>query len=229
MFDPLDVAHDLDAALTAGDTYETPFPLTVFRPFSAARYAAILNALPDDRHYQPLMHQDAVRPDGTSSRLVLPLNDEGLATLPPDQRDFWSDFAACMRSNPVRDAFLSHLEPHIVARYGHPLKDVPCFPTARLGRDFDGYRITPHPDAANRVYTAQAYLPADDSMSQAGTTIYRRDDAGEFHAVRRLSYLPDTAFCFARTDHTWHGVETLSLTRPRDNLHISAFDSPKAF
>ncbi|MCC5981061.1 MAG: hypothetical protein JJU26_05015 [Oceanicaulis sp.] len=217
------IAETLGKALASGQEYSSPYRLTVFKPFSDALYADILAHLPDDAFYSPLGHRDAVRPDGTSTRNMFSFKEKSVKRLPPEQAAFWREFNAIMRSREVCEVFLRHLEPELTRRFNMPLADIPCYPTARLGRDSDGYRITPHPDSADRVYTAQVYLAEDDSQVEVGTTVYRQEGDGSFQSVRRLPFLPNTGFCFARDEHTFHGVETVSLTRPRNNLHISCF------
>lgn len=121
------------------------------------------------------------------------------------------------------------MEPELKARFGVPISEIPCFPTARLGRDSRGYKIKPHPDGADRVYTAQVYLADDDSQKEMGTSVYERLEDKSYRLVRRLAFLPNTGFCFARTDTTFHGVERVTLTKPRQNLHISCFHGRKGF
>jgi hypothetical protein len=201
----------------------------LFHPFSDEVYSEILANLPQEQFYDPLKHRDAVRPDGTSTRMVLAVNDRAMRRLPIAQREFWSKFNNIMRSRQMTEVFLRHLEPELTARFNMPIKDIPCFPSVRLGRDAEGYKILPHPDAPKRVYTAQVYLADDDSQKDIGTIVYERLADGSFREVRRLPFLPNTAFCFARTDTTYHGVEPVTLTKPRQNLHISAFQEAPDF
>ena len=226
MSDPLSedaVAQHLSHALAHGERFSTRYQLTLFHPFSSSLYAEILAHLPDDRHYEPLQHPDALRPDGTSTRLVMSIDEDSTKRLPPAQRDFWSTFNNVMRSTTVRDVFMRHLESGVTARFNKPLSEIPCVATVRLGRDADGYKILPHPDSAHRVYTAQVYLADDESQLDIGTSVYAQEDDGSFRFVRRLPFAPNTGFCFARTDSSWHGVEPVALKKPRNNLHISGF------
>src|SRR5271163_1693990 len=103
MLDERSVADTLISSLKHGKQYASPFPLTLYHPFSETLYEQILAHLPDDRFYEPLMHSDAVRPDGTSTRLVLSLTADSLRHLPAEQREFWSDFNAVMHSHAIRD------------------------------------------------------------------------------------------------------------------------------
>jgi hypothetical protein len=229
MLAAVDLAENLDVALKAAKVYQDPFPLSVYSPFSPALYAEILRHLPEDQYYDPLYHNDALRTDGTSTRLLLSLRDQDINNLPRVQRDFWSAFNHGMRSKLVCDVFLSHMETDVLKRFGKPLNEIVCYPTARLGRDWEGFKILPHPDGTDRVYTAQVYLPKDEKQIDAGTTVYARREDGQFDFVRTLPFKPNTGFCFVRTDATYHGVEPLSLKTPRDSLHLSGFTGPKDF
>lgn len=223
------MVEHMTASLARGERFTSPYALTLFQPFSDEVYAAMLANLPEDRFYEPLMHKDAIRPDGTSTRLVLSVNDQAISHLPEEQRKFWSEFNRIMRSRTMTEVFLRHMEPELTARFKKPIEDIPCFPGVRLGRDADGYQITPHPDSPKRVYTAQVYLADDDSQKDIGTIVYERLADGSFREVRRLPFLPNTAFCFARTDTTYHGVEPVRLAKARQNLHISVFREEPGF
>ena len=229
MLDEYEMAGAFSAALQAARRYDEPFPLTVFNPFPEDLYAEILVQRPDDEFYEPLNHPDALRPDGSSTRLVMSLEDHATRRLPAEQREFWSALNAVLRSRTVCEVFLRHLEPELTARFQTPLNDIPCHPTVRLGRDFDGYMISPHPDAKGRVFTGQVYLAEDRSLEAFGTSIYERLDDGTFNRVRQLPFAPNTGFCFVPTDRTFHGVERVTLSKPRQNLHMSCFLKSKGF
>src|SRR5262245_33716222 len=104
-----DLADQLDAALSNDSGFVEPFRVHYFKPFADDLYRAILDHLPDDRFYQYMMHRDAVRPDGTSTRLVLSLKEERIEGLPVSQRTFWGKLAALLRGPAVRDVFRKHL------------------------------------------------------------------------------------------------------------------------
>src|SRR3982751_6592817 len=55
----------------------------------AESYRALLAAMPDPCFYHELGHLDALRPDGSSTRLRLYLYPELLWRLPAEQRQVW--------------------------------------------------------------------------------------------------------------------------------------------
>src|SRR6187402_1759191 len=127
MLSAVDLAENLDAALRGATVYTDPYPLSVYSPFSPVLYAEMLRHLPEDQYYGPLYHADALRPDGTSTRLLLSLRDNDISRLPPIQRDFWSAFNHGMRSKLVCDVFMGHMEADIVKRFGKPVREVACY------------------------------------------------------------------------------------------------------
>lgn len=229
MIDADKVAEGFERALAHGERLEDPFPVIRFEPFGPELYAAMLRNLPGDEHYTYLMHRDAARPDGTSTRRLLSLNEDGLRSLPPEQRLFWTELGAALRSPLVRGAFLRHLQPELEARFGKRLADIPCHPAPRLVRDSDGYRITPHPDGSWMTFTAQVYLPPDDNESAVGTSFYRQTEKQSFELVHTVPFRPNTGYCFAVTDRSWHGVEPIKVVRPRDSLMLTCFQIPPPF
>ncbi len=211
-------------SLENGKKYTEPFLHYQFRPFSDGLYANILKQLPEDRHYIELRHGDAIRPDGTSSRLVLPLQKNLISKLNAEQRDFWSEFSAVMCARELRDIFKSFLEPELRRRFNCSLDEVPAIPKLMLMRDFASYKIGIHPDVEWKTVTTQYYLPCDDSQRHLGTAIYMRQPNGRFIQTHKMDFLPGNAYCFAVSDRSWHAVEPVGkMSRPRDSMMLIYF------
>jgi len=68
-------------------------------------YAALLAAMPVRRFYHQLSHPDAMRSDGSSTRLRLYLYPELLRRLPKEQRRVWMPVARALCSRELEDAF----------------------------------------------------------------------------------------------------------------------------
>lgn len=200
------VAH-LDAHLGTDRGFFTPFRVHYFDAFPAEFYRFALSAMPPRDQYRDLPHEDAMRPDGTSTRKVLALDKSAPA--------FWCDLGAILCSTEVEEIFRRHVG------FAGPVR-----PIARLLRDFAGYRIAPHPDSKKKACTVQIYLPADESQVALGTSFYsRRDDDGSFVEARKLPFLPNTGYCFKVTDASWHGADFPPFTKPRDSLIITYYKS----
>src|SRR5689334_13667104 len=61
--------------------------------FPAGVYRQMQDHFPAAEYFHPLHHRDAMRPDGTSTRLRLYLYPETLWRLPPEQRRIWRTVA----------------------------------------------------------------------------------------------------------------------------------------
>lgn len=88
-----------------------------------------------------------------------------------------------------------------------------------LIRDVAGYKIGPHTDSPRKVITVLFYLPPDESMIHAGTSIYEPLEPGfrcpglnhyefdKFKKIKTMPFKPNSAFAFLKTDNSFHGVE----------------------
>jgi hypothetical protein len=211
-------------ALERGKRYTEPFLHYQFRPFSDDLYATILKHLPDDRFFIELRHGDAIRPDGTTSRLVLPIQEDAISRLSPEQRDFWREFSAIMCAPELGGIFKGRLEPELRRRFKCSLDQIPAIPKLVLIRDFSSYKINIHPDIGWKTITTQYYLPGDDSQRHLGTAIYMRRPDGDFAQTHKIDFLPGNAYCFAVSDNSWHAVEPVGeIPRPRNSMMLTYF------
>src|SRR5688500_17473846 len=147
-----------------------PFPhLFIENAFPDDFYARLQAMLPEPQAMRPIADVRPVK--GYKERFVLGLDDEKLAVLPPEKRDFWSDLRGWLVggdfSNVVLDKFTDYLDMRF--------KDVPDPPfhdEALLVQDTTNYQLGPHSDAVRKVITLLFYLPRDSSQSHLGTSIY---------------------------------------------------------
>lgn len=89
-----------------------------------------------------------------------------------------------------------------------------------LIRDLPGYKITPHTDTPSKVVSMLCYLSGED-----GTSLYKpklegftcstgkHHRADGFDKVWTAPFRPNSAFIFARTDSSFHGVEPTKAAR----------------
>jgi hypothetical protein len=210
-------------------------------------YAAMLQTLPDAAFYTCLKHRDALRPDGTSSRAYLQLEEDSLARLPHDQRQFWGVVGQALRSPELKAAVFRKLKVDLAARFRiapENVEKIDAYPRPGLFRDADGYRILPHPDIKTKVVTMQLYLPPDPGQRDLGTEIYRKrsgtilqsllagfrppDEAG-FVTVKRFDFLPNTGYAFAVSRHSWHGRPTICTGSSCRHSIMNIYYSNKRF
>ena len=192
--------------------FEEPYlhiSLTNFFPVTL--YHEILRKLPSNAYYRDLPHPDALRGDGTSIRLQLPLTDPTLETLPLEMQGFWRNLAQVLCSERLQTALFSRLAPDLERRFSCSAENVVGHPYPLLLRDSSGYRIRPHPDTPKKVLTVLLYLPSDHLQSDLGTAIYKVSNREPltFATVRTIPYLPNSGLAFAVTNSSWHGRETL--------------------
>lgn len=94
-----------------------------------------------------------------------------------------------------------------------------------LIRDKPTYAIGPHTDSTAKVISALFYLAGDEQHAHLGTSIYRprakkftceggpHYPFAKFQRVQTVPYLPNTAFIFLKTNHSFHGVEPTDFRR----------------
>lgn len=94
-----------------------------------------------------------------------------------------------------------------------------------LVRDLPGYKIPPHTDSTSKIITVLIYLPQDESFVGEGTSMFVPKKKGftckdgrhykfeDFKKVKTMPFKPNSAFIFARTDNSFHGVEPCEHVR----------------
>lgn len=107
----------------------------------------------------------------------------------------------------------------------------------RLVRDRQNYAIGPHTDAPWKVLSYLFYLPPDESLIEHGTSIYIPRDPTfrcpggphhKFEPFQRLftaPFKPNSLLAFFKSDHSFHGVEPITIPCQRDVLLWNLYDS----
>lgn len=199
---------DLVAAVERSDLQHRPFDHIymqgVLRPRS---YEALLAAMPDRRFYHQLSHPDAMRGDGTSTRLRMYLYPELLLRLPPIQRRTWMPLARALCSDALEDAFKRKFRASLEHRFAKPVDQIGIYPIPILLRDQPGYRIGAHADAASKAITAQFYLPRDTSQSHIGTLFHEGQSGEAAERITQMPFLPATGYAFpVSLTESWHSA-----------------------
>jgi hypothetical protein len=208
-------------------------------------YTKMISYLPDDEFYRQLLHKDALRPDGSSTRSLFELTTENCMRLPQPQRDFWLDVSKAMHSPAVKQAIFHKLRKDLAVRYNiseDAVGEIEAYPEPRLFRDVAGYKILPHPDTSDKIVTAQFYLPSDRSQRQLGTSIYRLQKGmkmrswlkhlgfpkpEKFKRVKTFDFLPNSGYAFAVSKNSWHGRDLVpDNLGTRNSLMLIYFREP---
>ena len=157
------VEQQLVAAIDRAELRHKPFDhIYMEQVLEPESYAALLAAMPDRRFYHDLKHRDAVRDDGTSTRLRMYLYPELLWRLPSELRRVWMPIARALCSRELENAFKRKFRNALEERFGKRVEKVGLYPVPILLRDQPGYKISIHSDVGKKAITVQFYLPSDD-------------------------------------------------------------------
>lgn len=185
----------------------------------APSYRALLEALPDRARFNDLLHPDALRPDGSSTRLRMYLYPEMLWRLPAAERRAWLPIARLLTSDALRDAFRNKFRAALEERFGRPVETIGLYPVPILLRDQPGYRIGLHSDVATKAITVQFYLPRDESQRHLGTLFHKSDSGPDAEEVTRMPFLPASGYAFpVASTKSWHSARTVG---PEDGERVT--------
>jgi hypothetical protein len=177
--------------------------------FDAESYAALLTNLPDRRFYHELSHQDAIRRDGSSTRLRMYLYPELLWRLPPNQRETWMPIASALCSGHLEDALKRKFRLALENRFGKPIDRIGVYPIPILLRDQPGYRIGIHADALSKAITVQFYLPHDASQRHVGTLFHEGENGEAAERTTQMPFMPGSGYAFPVSEEkSWHSAAT---------------------
>lgn len=193
-------------------------------------YSALLAAMPDQRFYHDLKHRDAVRKDGSSTRLRLYLYPELLWRLPAEPRRAWLPVARALCSSDLEAAFKDKFRSALEARFGKPAEKIGMYPIPILLRDQPGYKISVHSDVPTKAITVQFYLPADESQRLIGTIFHESDQGAGAKKTTQMPFLPSSGYAFPVTQtKSWHSAaETSEKDGERVTMMVTYYvaDSP---
>jgi hypothetical protein len=198
-----------------------------------ASYAALLAAMPDRRFYHDLRHRDALREDGSSTRLRMYLYPELVRRLPAEQRRVWLPVARALCSKQLEQAFKNKFRAVLEKRFGKPAEKIGVYPVPILLRDQPGYRIGIHSDVPTKAVTVQFYLPADNSQRGIGTIFHEGDKGAKAKKTTQMPFMPATGYAFpVSLTNSWHSAAT---TTEKDGERVTMMvtyyvaDNPKTW
>jgi len=210
-----EICTHLVAAIEATSLTREPFPLIYIEGcFRDSIFQELIANLPEDDFYEPLLHKDALRPDGTSTRSQASLAEKRLHLLPEGRaRDLWTAVARAAQDERVKMALLRKLEPGVRERYDQPLEKIEAHSRPALNRDVPGYKILPHPDTRAKVLSGLLYLALAEDQRGLGTSLYTPKisipGVKRFNLVKTVPFAPNTGVVFAVTRRSFHGREPI--------------------
>jgi hypothetical protein len=225
----LELAYKFANAPILAFPYPHFFIQDVFPP---SFYDRLQASMPDPSLMIPIEQARPIK--GYKERFVLAIGEEKhQATLPPDRREFWRDFAGWLCGGRFASMALQKFQPYLQVRFGNA--PAPRFYNeALLVEDITKYALGPHTDSPRKVITMLFYLPKDRSQSHIGTSIYLPKDPAftcpggphygfeSFVKLRTMPFLPNSLFVFFKTDNSFHGVEP--VTDPDTRRWLLLFD-----
>jgi hypothetical protein len=206
------VEQGLAAAVERAELNHSPFDhIYMDELFDPETYRALLAAVPDVRHFREVAHRDAIRPDGSSTRLRLYLYPELLWRLPAGQRRVWMPVVRALCSRRLRDAFGQKFKTTLERRFGKPVDRIALYPVPILLRDQPGYQISIHSDAGAKAITVQFYLPADGSQRHVGTIFHEGGEGEQAERTTQMPFLPASGYAFpVAISKSWHSAARTS-------------------
>lgn len=214
------VENQFVAAVDRAKLKKKPFDhICMEHVLDPATYEALLAAMPDLRFYHDLVHRDAMRVDGSSTRLRMYLYPELLRKLPRDQRGAWMPVAKALCSKELELAFKRKFRRALEERFGKPAEKIGMYPIPILLRDQPGYRIGIHSDVKKKAITVQFYLPSDSSQRHVGTIFHESNSGPGAERTTQMQFMPSTGYAFpVSLTKSWHSAAT---TTPDDGERVS--------
>ena len=214
------VAQQFVAAVDRAELRHKPFDhVYVEDVLDPATYAALLAAMPERQLYHDLKHHDAVRKDGSSTRLRMYLYPELVRRLPERERQEWMPIARALCSKELELAFKRKFRKALEERFRKPAEKIGVYPIPILLRDQPGYRIGIHSDVKKKAITVQFYLPSDQSQRHIGTIFHESNKGEGAEKTTQMPFMPSSGYAFpVSLTKSWHSAAT---TTPKDGERVS--------
>ena len=185
--------------------------------FDPPSYAALLAAMPDRRFYHDLRHRDALRKDGSSTRLRMYLYPE-LRPAPAGRaaQGLAADRPGRFARKELEQAFKRKFRATLEERFGKPAEKIGVYPIPILLRDQPGYKICIHSDVPTKAITVQFYLPRDASQRNIGTIFHEGDRGAKAKKTTQMPFMPATGYAFpVSLTKSWHSAAQTTEARWR--------------
>jgi len=202
------VEQQLVSAVERSELRHHPFDhIYMEEVLDSASYEALVAAMPERRFYHDLMHHDALRKDGSSTRLRMYLYPELVGRLPEEQRRVWMPIARALCSKELELAFKRKFRRSLEDRFGKAAEQVGVYPIPILLRDQPGYRIGIHSDVKRKAITVQFYLPRDDSQRHIGTIFHESNSDEGAKKTTQMPFMPSSGYAFpVSLTKSWHSA-----------------------
>ncbi|HJP67730.1 MAG TPA: hypothetical protein VJ846_02420 [Sphingomicrobium sp.] len=218
------VQEQLVDAVNRADLRSLPFDHIYMEDvLDQATYSELLAAMPDRHFFHDLMHQDARRSEGGSTRLRMYLYPELIQRLPEEQSRAWMRVSEALCSPVLELAFKRKFRRALEERFGKSVEEIGTYPVPILLRDQPGYRIGIHSDVKRKAITVQFYLPEDDTQEHLGTLFHDRNDGSG--TATQMPFLPSSGYAFpVSLAKSWHSAaETSQADGERISMMVTYY------
>ncbi|HZU50562.1 MAG TPA: hypothetical protein VE968_01670 [Sphingomicrobium sp.] len=214
------VRERLIAAVDRAELRTSPFDhIYMTNVLDRKSYEMLLDEMPDRSFYHELRHQDALRGDGSSTRLRMYLYPELLRQLPEKQQSAWAPIAEALCSRELELAFKRKFRRSLQERFGKPAEKIGLYPIPILLRDQPGYRIGIHSDVKKKAITVQFYLPPDEAQRHIGTIFHEGKDGEAAKKTTQMPFMPASGYAFpVALTKSWHSA---AATNADDGERVS--------
>lgn len=196
-------------------------------------YRQLLASIPANEHFHELRHRDALRADGSSTRLRRYLYPEQIWRLPASVRRRWLPLARLLVSRDLQEVFKQKFRRALETRFGCPIDRLSFYPVPIIVRDLPGYRIGIHTDVLKKAITVQFYLPDDESQMNIGTIFHEGDSGEAALRTRQMPFMPASGYAFpVQERESWHSAaKTSESDGVRRSIMLTYFvqDTPKTW
>lgn len=225
----MNITEELHLAYKIGNEQVSSFPfphLYIRDIFPTHLYEEIQDNIPEPDKLVPISKKRPVK--GYKDRFVLCFDNESLLNLDDKKRIFWENFRDRMLSGSLKNFLISRFFSFISERFKTKnLEELKFYDELLLIQDTMNYKIGPHTDSPKKVLTFLFYLPKDNSQKELGTSIYMPKDFNlqcdgtklhsreNFYKIITAPYLPNSLFCFVKSNNSFHGVEKIVTDEKR--------------
>jgi len=205
-----------------------PFPhLYVQDIFSDIFYSQIQKNLPDHNLLtsMPDLYPEELGFEAHKDRYVMDLmREESINKIEKDKQEFWRGLGDNFKNGKLSDLLRNKFQYYLNMRF-KLIENVSFLSEIKLINDRKNYASSPHTSHPRKVVSVTFHLPTDFSQKLSGTSIYIPQDLNfiaqnkeykhypheHFHKVITMPFLPNSAFCFIKTNNSFHGVEKLEM------------------
>lgn len=222
-------SDELYLAYKIGNTEVSSFPfphIYINNVFSNSLYLAMQENMPLSENMSAIHEKRPVPPLVYKERFVFNYDDEALNSLNEQKKKFWTNFKNTMLSGNLKNFILSKFSFVINQRFPD-ISKIDFYDELLLINDYPNYKLGPHTDSPRKVISLLFYLPKDQTQENLGTSIYFPKDHSftceggphydrtNFDKIITMPFVPNSLFCFVKTNNSFHGVEKIEADEKR--------------